>query len=357
MNRLTLTKDQSMDVTVVSNYFIDDYMTQANEAQIKIYLYLLRLLSAGISTSISELADKYNMLEQDVVRCIKYWQQKGLLEVSFDASGDVNSICFVRPAAEEDKKQAQLILLNPATTPAPKAERKPAAKAEPASTVAEKPSYSLDELKQLKSNDSNFSERLFVAESYLGKTLSHSEVESIAYIIQDLKFSAELFDHLMEYCVDRGKKSMRYIETVAIRWANEHVVTVRQAKLRSTKYDKVVYTIMNALGRTESPTDSEAEFINRWYKDYAFSVEVILEACKKAVLATQSNRFSYTEGILSKWKAAGIHTLADVTAEEERFNKEKAQKTPQKKTPNNSFNNIPKRDYDFAELEKKLKSN
>lgn len=356
MSRLTLTKEQSMDTTVVSNYFIDDYMTQANEAQIKIYLYLLRLLSAGISTSISELADKYNYLESDVIRCVKYWEQKGLLQVSYDQSGSIREICFTHPAIADEKKQAQIILLDSAPVPMTQATSpKVAAKAEPEKPSIEKPDYTPSQLNQMKKEDDSFAELIFVAESYLGKTLSHTDCQTLAYIYNDLKLPADLIDYLIEYCVERGKCKMRYIETVAVSWANDNVTTVHKAKCRATRYDKTVYTILNALGRSEAPTETEAAYINRWCKEYAFHLDVILEACKKTVLATQSNRFQYTEGILTKWRAAGIHTLNDIAKEEERFNKEKEQKQT-KKTATNSFNNIPKRDYDFEELEKKLQS-
>ena len=35
------------DSTLVSNLFIDEYMKDANDAQLKIYLYLLRCMSSG----------------------------------------------------------------------------------------------------------------------------------------------------------------------------------------------------------------------------------------------------------------------------------------------------------------------
>ena len=43
MSRLTLYKDNLTESTIVSNQFIDEYMKDANDAQIKVYLYLLRL--------------------------------------------------------------------------------------------------------------------------------------------------------------------------------------------------------------------------------------------------------------------------------------------------------------------------
>ena len=55
--------------------FIDEYMKDANDAQLKVYLYLLRMMSANLATSVSEIADKFNHTEKDVIRALKYWEK------------------------------------------------------------------------------------------------------------------------------------------------------------------------------------------------------------------------------------------------------------------------------------------
>ena len=40
----TIYNDSGSDSTMVSNLFIDEYMKSANDAQIKVYLYLLRMM-------------------------------------------------------------------------------------------------------------------------------------------------------------------------------------------------------------------------------------------------------------------------------------------------------------------------
>ena len=59
MGELTLYKDNDEGNTVISNCFIDHYLADANDAQIKVYLYLLRMMSANKATSVSDLADKF----------------------------------------------------------------------------------------------------------------------------------------------------------------------------------------------------------------------------------------------------------------------------------------------------------
>ena len=63
MARLTIYKDNYADSTVVSNRFIDEYMGDANDAQLKVYLYLVRMMNANLATSVSDIADKFNHTE------------------------------------------------------------------------------------------------------------------------------------------------------------------------------------------------------------------------------------------------------------------------------------------------------
>ncbi|MBE5882372.1 MAG: DnaD domain protein [Lachnospiraceae bacterium] len=361
MSRLTLYKDNLTESTIVSNQFIDEYMKDANDAQIKIYLYLLRMMSSNLPTSISDIADKFNHTEKDVTRALAYWEKQNLLCLDYDEKGEICGLHM--KSASAPAREAQIVPMpkvvpTPVTTaPEPAPTRNAAPK--PAPPSFEKPSYSLDEVSAFKMEEET-SQILFVAESYLGRTLSVVDVKSLLFIYKELKFSTDLMDYLIEYCVGKGKREMRYIEKVAVNWASEGVVTVRQAKNRSTRYEKLVYTVMKALGRQSEPTTQEADYIQRWNKQYGFSQDVILAACEKTVLAVDSHRFEYTEGILSKWHKSGIHTLNDIKKAEEAFQNSKNSRPASKPNakPVNTFNNFSQqRDYDFNQLERELFSN
>ena len=103
MSRLTIYRDDYSDATIVSNQFIDEYMENANDAQIKVYLYLLRMMHANLPTSISDIADKFNHTEKDVVRALSYWEKKNLVRIEYDENGEiVGGIAkFVSPIKEQ----------------------------------------------------------------------------------------------------------------------------------------------------------------------------------------------------------------------------------------------------------------
>lgn len=93
MSKLVFDRGNFADFTSVSNVFIDEYMPKANGEFVKIYLLLLRLVNTGCSDlSTTMIADKFNMLESDVIRALKFWSEQNLLSLSLDRCGNINGI-------------------------------------------------------------------------------------------------------------------------------------------------------------------------------------------------------------------------------------------------------------------------
>ena len=352
MGSLTIYKDDNAGSTVVSNRFIDEYMKDANDAQIKVYLYLLRMVSANLPTGISEIADKFNHTEKDVMRSLKYWEKCHLLALEFNEQKVLTAIRFTTPSAEdiaasEARPLAPIVPIK-LVSPDPVPESAPVAVSAP---VREKRTYSRDELKKFKEAPET-SQILFVAETYLQRPLSGPDIETLYFINTELAFTPELIDYLLQYCIERDKKNFSYIKTVAINWAEAEITTPKQARayIRSS-CDKEVYAIMKALGKTGAPTPKEIEIITRWYKALGFSMEVINAACEKTVLATDSHRLEYCDKVLSTWATAGIHSVEDIAANDASYKKAKPQTPAQ---PKNSFTQFAQHDYDFDSIAKML---
>lgn len=352
MNSLTIYQDNYTDATVISNRFIDEYMKAANDAQIKIYLYLTRMMGARLNTSVSEIADTFNYTEKDVLRALKYWEKNHLLTLDYDEEKNLKGIHLLDLSISAALPAQTAAASTPICIVPISSKYGSADDSMPETNPYEKPSYTLEQLKDFKSDESA-SRLLFVAEQYLQKTLSATEMKSILFISDKLGFSEDLIDYLIQYCVDRGKKDLRYIEKVAINWAQEGISTPKQAARYVHKYDKVVYDIMKALGKSNTPTQTEVTYITRWTKEFAFEADVISAACEKTVLATDNHRFEYADSILSSWYKAGVHHKSDIRLVEENFHKSRTAKT----SSSNKFNQFKQNQYDFDALEKELLSN
>lgn len=363
MGVLTIYQDNYTDSTVISNRFIDEYMQAANDAQLKIYLYLIRMMSARLDTSIGDIADKFNYTEKDVVRALKYWEKKGLLLLDYDDHKNIAGIHLMDSAAPSVNMSVEApsagmttypsagLSSYPSGTPAEPAYVVPG---RPVSTAApEKPNYTPDQLQAFKSNEDT-SRLLFVAEQYLKKPLSPNDMRTILFIMDKLGFSEDLTDYLLQYCVDRGKRDLRYIEKVALSWAEQGITTPKEAAALSGKYDRAVYEIMRALGRNNTPTETEAAYIDRWRKLYGFDSDVILNACERTVLATESHRFEYAESILKSWYKAGVRRLSDIKSLDENHHRTKAGRPAPSA---NKFNQFTQHDYDFDAIQRALEKN
>ena len=341
MAGLTIYKDSNTNTTAVSNLFIDEYMGDANEAQLKVYLYLLRMLSASQATSVSDLADKFNHSERDIIRALKYWEKRQLLSMDYDANGIPVGIHFkdLMPQSLSDTRQSST-------------SQSLAMTMEPTSSY-EKPAYTAEQLREFKGRQET-AQLFFIAESYIGRPLTPAEMKTLLFFTDILHFSEDLIDYLIAYCVDRGKKDFKYMEKVAVSWAENGVTTPRQAKRYASKYDKNVYAIMNALGKTSAPTVKEAEYITRWTGEYGFDMDVILEACERTVMATDRHRLEYAETILTHWHQENVHHKSDIHRIDALYQRRKNTAKP---PAGSKFNQFPQNSYDFDALEKELLSN
>ena len=213
MKRLTLTNYAQGNTTVLENEFIDHHMVKANGEYVKVYLLLLRHMNEPSGMlSVSEIADKLECTEKDVVRALNYWKKQGLLDYCEE--------CEELPASESA----------PASYMKNAASDAIAADSAPLPDVQDD-SASAPNIQQYRSRKERkeFKELLFVAEQYLGKTLSSMDIDTITYFFDTLRMSAELIEYLIEYCVENGHKSMHYIQKVALSWNDQKITTVEAA--------------------------------------------------------------------------------------------------------------------------------
>ena len=132
-------------------------------------------------------------------------------------------------------------------------------------------------MKELKQNE-DIIQLLYIAEQYLGKTLTPTETRKILFFYDELHMSVDLIDYLIEYCVGRDHRSIRYIETVAMAWKEEGITTVEMAKDSTSRYSKEYYSVLKAMGiANRNPSDAEISLINTWTRDYGFAMELIQE--------------------------------------------------------------------------------
>lgn len=406
MTAINISSDIATSFTTVSDIFIDQYMPKANGEFVKVYLYLLRATGsgAGIAT-ISEIADHFSNTEADIVRALNYWASEGILQVQTGADGQITGINLcslsvsgmqaaqsnIQSAVADNAAQnnlqnsvvnnaAQNNLQNGVVNNAAQnistadirmqdsvvEKLKSQATAKPASSQKE---YTLDEIKEFRKNP-DISELFFIIETYLKHTLSSTDTNMVLYWLDELHFSTDLVEYLVEYCITKGHSSLRYMNKVALGWADAGIKTVDQAKDDAAAHSQIYYSVMKALGITgRNLVDSEVSLINKWVGEYGFDIELVKAACSKTISAIQKPSFEYTDSILANWRKKDVHTLKDVEVLDANFAKaNKASATGSSQGTNaangsskpksnnssskNKFNNFNQRNNDYDKLEK-----
>lgn len=419
MTAINISSDIATSFTTVSDIFIDQYMPKANGEFVKVYLYLLRATGsgAGIAT-ISEIADHFSNTEADIIRALNYWASEGILQLQTGADGQIIGINLcslsvsgmqaaqnnIQSAVADNAAQnssqngvvnnaAQNNLQNSVVNNAAQnslqngvvnnvAQNISTANIRMQDSVVEKlksqatdkpaPSqkeYTLDEIKEFRKNP-DISELFFIIETYLKHTLSSTDTNMVLYWLDELHFSTDLVEYLVEYCITKGHSSLRYMNKVALGWADAGIKTVDQAKDDAAAHSQIYYSVMKALGITgRNLVDSEVSLINKWVGEYGFDIELVKAACSKTISAIQKPSFEYTDSILANWRKKDVHTLKDVEVLDANFAKaNKASATGSSQGTNaangsskpksnnssskNKFNNFNQRNNDYDKLEK-----
>ena len=406
MTAINISSDIATSFTTVSDIFIDQYMPKANGEFVKVYLYLLRATGsgAGIAT-ISEIADHFSNTEADIIRALNYWASEGILQVQTGADGQIIGINLcslsvsgmqaaqsnIQSAVADNAAQNNLQngVVNNATqnnlqnsvvnnaaqnisTADIRMQDSVVEKLKSQATDKPAPSqkeYTLDEIKEFRKNP-DISELFFIIETYLKHTLSSTDTNMVLYWLDELHFSTDLVEYLVEYCITKGHSSLRYMNKVALGWADAGIKTVDQAKDDAAAHSQIYYSVMKALGITgRNLVDSEVSLINKWVGEYGFDIELVKAACSKTISAIQKPSFEYTDSILANWRKKDVHTLKDVEVLDANFAKaNKASATGSSQSTNaangsskpksnnssskNKFNNFNQRNNDYDKLEK-----
>ncbi|MCD8054505.1 MAG: DnaD domain protein [Lachnospiraceae bacterium] len=351
-------RNQSQTVaTEVSNLFIDEYMAEANGEFVKAYLYLLRLSQTpGEEVSEAALADRLNCTETDVGRALRYWEKQGLIRREGE---ELLLLLPTERSAESGRTQAAACVTSAADA-AENAEAAPAIAGKEGGDRAGKKgaaqhSVSQASLEKLQ-EDEEFRQILFVAETYLARPLAPRDTQLFAYLYEELHFPEDLLEYLVEYCVEGGHRSCRYMESVALSWHAEGKMTVEQARESHRAYSKANKQVMKAFGIADRVLGTnEQKDVERWTSEYRMPLSVIVEACGCTMTAIHKPSFEYTERIIKKWKDAGIRTVEEARAYQQQEQKQRSRKRSQKESresaaSGNRFQNYEQRRINYDEL-------
>ncbi|KGN03184.1 DNA replication protein DnaD [Clostridium novyi A str. 4570] len=315
---------KNVKYTLVSNIFIDKFMTSARGQYVKVYLLGLRYCMSGeLGVNSASIADALHILEDDVMNAWNYWSDEGVIKMnSLDDSGTY-SIEFLDldNAPRQDSTDTAI-------------------------------------LSKLK--DNSIKGMMKEIEQLLARPLSNKEMTMYLSWQKDFDFSPELILLLMQYSVSKGKRDYRYIEKIAIAWHDAKIKSVDDAQAFIKAHEDKwlnIKKILNYLGiKTSEVMKPQEQMLDKWISVYKFPLDIIYKACDICFERLNKAEFKYIDGILNNWFKNDLRTIEDIEKKDKLKGnfKKKNYYGNNNNTSTDSFNNYEQRSYDFSELEKKL---
>ena len=189
----------------------------------------------------------------------------------------------------------------PASTPKPQPRKQ-----------SSRPSYTMAEIDSVATSNKSVSALFYQAETVLNKILTPSDMEMLYSFVDWLGLPVEVITMLLSYAAKRGKTNRRYLETVAIDWAERGIDTFEAAESYITvleQADSMEREIRNILGIYDRAlTATEKKYIKLWTEDSRITPELLALAYDRTVAHTGKLSWAYMNKILESWTEAGLTT-------------------------------------------------
>lgn len=278
---------------------VDKHIKLAGAAQLKVLLFMLR--HAGQNISINKIAKALAMDELDVKDSLQYWMEtKVILEPEEKKVGKEDEDMKVENNAHEETEKATCGAVKRVPL---RAERPDSA------FVARR----IDESAEI-------SFLMQEAQVILSRPISGGDSATLLMLHDSDGLPVDVILMIMQYAVSVGKCNMRYIEKMAISWAQEEIDTIEKAEKKIVvleNYRKAWTALEKIIGiEHRSPSAKEDEAANRWINEWGISEELLKEAYDRCINAKGRYILSYMDGIIKRWHGAGVKTLSQVFAED-----------------------------------------
>ena len=301
------TPEKAREISI-AEAFITEYMPEANGNFVKIYLLGLSQCMLDKPMTRSEMADKLQILESDVVRAWNFWADKKV--VKFDGENveflDLNA-----------KNNVQIL--------------------------DTKPVYYPEEISACMAANAELSGMFQIVEKILQKPFSSTDLVVVYSLYDYYRIPLDVIPMLVTFCMKNGKKSMRQVEKTAAKWVEKGIDSVEAAEnylKKAEEYGKAIEKLKRALGVTErkfSPT--EIKYINGWLYDMKLPFEKIMKAYDICASNTGKLSVKYMDTVLKNQLAES--------------GQNKPAKTDKSNAVPTKFTNFDQRKFDYDAFEKR----
>lgn len=294
-----------MGIMAIPCEAVDKYINKATHIDLKVLLYLFR--HSGEPLDPKKISSAIGTSEEELNKSLRFWSKAGFFTL-------------LEPADDEKAK-------NHAKDEIDKARERIAA-----SKVIDVPTqYGQEEIAKKSQENAEIKFLLETVPSLLGRLISPSECSTLVYLYEGAGLPADVIIMLVQYCVSSGKGNMRYIQKMAVSWAEEgidnHIKAENKIKELEDRrsFEGQIRSIMGISDRALATAEKQA--ISRWcgWKTPPELVKLAYDIC---ISRTGKLSFSYINSILNSWHEKGYTTVEQARNENKKGKSSSNGKSP-----------------------------
>ena len=261
------------DKTVVDNIFINNFLPEAPDLCVKVYLMGLSKCANSVApdNNIQNFANVLNVSEQDVMDAFNYWQEQGVVQV-------INT----------NPMEVRFMPLN----------------------------ASLGNIK--KYNIGKYTDFNIQVQEILSKRMiTPTEFSEYYNVIEKLHIQPEALLMIVKYCADLKGENVNYpyIITVAKNWEKEGVHTCEDVESKITELgvlDDKVGLVLGALGTKRKVQLEDVQLLNKWLGELDFDLNTIIAVAKRLQLKKVKADISYLNNLLNKYYEMRLNSVVEI---------------------------------------------
>ena len=286
-------------VFAVPEEIVDRHLRLAREDHLKVLLWVSR--NGLFDAEACERAT--GVLASNCVDALQYWVAAGVL------SGGEPVAATPTPPKDE-------------IPPAPK----PKAAARP---KVHKPQ--LTEVIRRQQQDGEFDGLLAEVSARMGRPLGNGDLETLLYLYESVGLPAAVILMVVGYAAQMGRINMRYIEKVALDWADRDVLTIAAAEehlCRLERSQQALRHVQTVCGLDKPPTGAAAfAAAEKWIYDWNTPDDILRQAYEVCCQKVGKFQAGYMTRVLENWREQGADTvqrIADLSADSKKAGKKAA---------------------------------
>ena len=277
---------------------VDKHIRLAGSAQLKVLLWLSR--AGGGVFDPDSCGKAIGLSAADCTDALQYWMETGILVPADTCAGPAANPAPARPTKAAPTSRAE--------------PERPVRSARPRAVKPQMP-----EVIKRRESSGEFGYLLDTVSARFGRPLSPGDMETLLYLYDSAGLPAEVILMVVAYAASEEKLNIRYIESVALEWADKGFVTIAAAEehLCRLEHRREAWTRVQSLCELAKGSSVGAmETAAKWFYDWRMDEGAVRLAYDRCVEKTGKFQYKYMDRILENWHLDGIDTAEKAMAGE-----------------------------------------